>query len=560
MEEGRTIRTCRLSRLVALVALLGAPAGAAQASLSGRPLLSTYAQARAAETLGAERHAVERYGVALAADPDNKVLAARALSQALSAGDFPLALRAARNLERVGSLAPDARFLLLVDAVRSRNWAEARKIADAVAADDVFSFMAPVFHAWIAQGSGKGDPLQALAKGTSDPLAIPFVSRHGPLLLMARGRDKDALDQLGKLTEADDSREWRIRLSAADRLARKRKTDQALALLSGEEAQFVAARRLVRAGKPLNSEIRTAPEGLAEFFLALSIDLREQGITSLALSFARLATFLSPDDAEARLITGELLAAAERESAVAVLRTVPREGPFGEIAIDSQIRILAQAGDHESALTQAEAATRASDSGAADWARLGDLYSHFERHSEAADAYGKALEAARSGRSRQPEWILWLLRGGALEQADRWTEAKAALEAAYALAPEQPLVLNYLGYAQIERRENIAAAEKLIRQASSLEPNSPQITDSLGWARYLLGDVDQAVELLERAVQGDPNDAAISEHLGDAYYSAGRHFEARYAWNAALVSAEGPDAERLRAKIDSGLKPELASP
>lgn len=540
--------------------LLAGTAGAAQANLSGRPLLSTYAQARAAETLGAEGRAVERYGAALAADPDNMMLAARALSQAISAGDFPLAVKAARNLERNGSVAPDARFLLLVDSVRSKNWAEARKIADAVADDEVFSFMAPVFQAWVAHGSGKGNPLQALAKGASDPLAIPFVSQHGPLLLMAGGRDKEAVEQLAKLTEAGDSREWRLRLSAADKLARKRKTDQALALLSGEEEQFVAARRLVRAGKPLHSEIRTAPEGLAEFFLALSIDLRQQGITSLALSFARLATFLAPDDAEARLVTGELLAAAERNSAVAVLRTVPPDSPFGEIAVDSQIRLLAQAGDHESALAQAEAATRAGDAGASDWARLGDLYSHFERHSEAADAYGEALEAARAGRSQQPEWILWLLRGGALEQADRWSEAKAALEAAYALAPEQPLVLNYLGYAQIERRENIAAAEKLIRQASTLEPNSPQITDSLGWARYLLGDVEQAVELLERAVQGDPNDAAISEHLGDAYYTAGRHFEARYAWRAALVSAEGADAERLRSKIDSGLKPELASP
>jgi Flp pilus assembly protein TadD len=213
-------------------------------------------------------------------------------------------------------------------------------------------------------------------------------------------------------------------------------------------------------------------------------------------------------------------------------------------------------------LKQAQTAAQASGSTAADWTRLGALFADIGRHSDAAEAYGQALKAARSGAGggREPEWLLWLLHGGALEQADRWNEAKAALEEAYALAPEQPLVLNYLGYAQIERRENIAAASGLITKASNLQPNSPQITDSLGWARYLLGDVNGAVELLERAVQGDPNDPAISEHLGDAYYSAGRHFEARYAWQAALISAEEVDAKRIRAKIDSGLKPELASP
>lgn len=532
----------------------------AQANLSGQPLLETYAQARAAETLGAPHYAVERYGVALAADPDNHLLAARALSQAITAGDLALALKAARSLERGNALAPDARFLLLVESIRSRDWDRASRLADGVAKDEIFSFMTPMFRAWIAQGSGKGDPLELLDAGESDALAVPFVSQHRPLLLMAAGRDKEALELIGKLAGTEDSREWRIRLSAADRLVRKRKRSQALALLAGDEEQFVAARRLIEAGKPLNSEIRTAPQGVAEFFLALAMDLRQQGITSLALSFARLATFLSPADAEARLVTGELLAAEQQGTAIALLRTVPTDSPFGEIALDARVRLLAQAGDHESALQQAESALADRQARASDWTRIGDLYSQLDRHSDAAEAYGKALQAARSSASRQPEWILWLLQGGALEQADRWPEAKAALEAAYKLAPDQPLVLNYLGYAQIERRENIEAAEKLIRRASQLEPNSPQITDSLGWARYLLGDVQQAVELLERAVQGDPNDAAISEHLGDAYYSAGRHFEARYAWRAALVSAEGDDAERLRAKIEVGLKPELASP
>ena len=94
------------------------------------------------------------------------------------------------------------------------------------------------------------------------------------------------------------------------------------------------------------------------------------------------------------------------------------------------------------------------------------------------------------------------------------------------------MVLNFLGYSQLERRENLAEAEKMIREANRLQPGDAAITDSLGWAHYVRGDVPRAIELLEQAARGQPADAAIAEHLGDAYYSAGRRFEARYAWRA----------------------------
>ena len=121
-------------------------------------------------------------------------------------------------------------------------------------------------------------------------------------------------------------------------------------------------------------------------------------------------------------------------------------------------------------------------------------------------------------------------------------------------------MLNYLGYAQLERRENVAEATRLIAEASKLQPEDPAITDSLGWAHYVGGDLARAIPLLERAVEGEPADAAINEHLGDAYYAAGRRFEARYAWSAALTYAEGEAAARLRAKLQAGLTPELAAP
>ena len=148
---------------------------------------------------------------------------------------------------------------------------------------------------------------------------------------------------------------------------------------------------------------------------------------------------------------------------------------------------------------------------------------------------------------------------GPSKLAGDWPGAHRALQEAVRLAPEEPLALNYLGYAQIVHGEPVAPAQALLEKASALRPNDAAITDSLGWAYYMSGAYDRAVPLLQRAAQAEPGDVEINEHLGDAYYAAGRHIEARFAWRAASVYAEGDAARRITAKMDRGLTPELAA-
>nr|WP_302477359.1 tetratricopeptide repeat protein [Sphingomonas sp. ID1715] len=231
------------------------------------------------------------------------------------------------------------------------------------------------------------------------------------------------------------------------------------------------------------------------------------------------------------------------------------------MAVDTRVAILTELDRRDEALALAKGKSESAAATLADLVRTGDLLVALDRHAEAARMYDRAIALAE----RTPEmadrlWSLWMLKGGAHERAGDWAAAKPALEKAVALSPLQPVALNYLGYAQLERRENVKSAMALIERASQLKPDDPAITDSLGWAHYLIGDVSRAIPALERAVQAQPSDPTINEHLGDAYWAAGRKYEARYAWRAAALFADTADVEaRVRAKLDQGLTPALAA-
>jgi Flp pilus assembly protein TadD len=188
------------------------------------------------------------------------------------------------------------------------------------------------------------------------------------------------------------------------------------------------------------------------------------------------------------------------------------------------------------------------------------VLANMKRYDEAAAAYGRALELIGPNARAEDRWPLLLLQASALEEANRWPEARQLLTQALALAPNEPLLLNFLGYARLERGEDLDAAEAMIRKASTLAPDDASITDSLGWAVFKRGRTKEAIEILSRAAKGDPTQAEIHEHLGDALYKAGNKFEARYAWSAALVTAENDVATRLKAKIEAGLTPANAAP
>lgn len=519
--------------------------------------LADYVRARAADAAGVGAIATAGYSAALDAAPQDEVLALRAFRHGLSGGDRALAVRAARILDLRGLLPADGRLLLLGEAVSVGDWRLASALVDRIDTDGAFNFASPVLRAWIALGAG-GDPIAALDGATkAGAVGAVYIAEHRALLIAAQGGVDEPIAMVRAMAAGAQGQTVRLRTAIAAKLAKSERR-KALDLLVGDDPVTTAARELVRRRKTLPGAVDTPALGISELLVRIAADIARERETPLALGFARMATFLAPTNATAWLVTSELLASADRpEAALAALARVSPTDPFIEAAKSGRMQLLMQTGDDAGALALADAATKRRAATATDWSRVGGIRAGLERYAEAAEAYDRALKLAPEGGDQR--WTLQLMKGSALEQAGDWPAAKAAFEAAVKLAPDQPAVLNHVGYSKLERREDLDEAEALIKRASALRPDDPAITDSLGWTYFLRGNLRQAVPTLERAAAAQPGDTTINEHLGDAYWAVGRRYEARYAWNAAKIYAEGEDATRLAAKLEQGFTQALAA-
>lgn len=537
-----------------------APAGAVRSDDISS--FTRYVRARAADAAGKPELAASQYAAALEDNPGNMSLAARTYRQATVAGDKLIALKSARLLDQAGALSPDGRLLILVDQIGKRDWAGGRATVAKIEQEQVFAFLTPILRAWIDLGAGNGDPLAELDKLGNSALSTAYGSEHRALILLAQGKPNEAATIVKAKVTGNDIRDVRPRLLIAQALAAEGKKDAALALLTSGDPASLTLRGWVQGGRRLSAPAIDPAFGLSQLLFAVAVDLNRERVSPLSVALARFGQMAAPDNAEALLGLAQVLAmGGQNGAALSVLSQVPADDLLAEAARDSRIRILVTRGDKDAALAEAKAATLQPGAGVEDWTLLGDITSSLNRPLEAADAYGKAIALIGNDATKDSRlWTLWLLRGSALEQADAWPTARAALERALALAPDEAVVLNHLGYSQLERRENIVAAKAMIERASKLRPDDAAITDSLGWAHYLQGDVGAAIPKLEAAAEGDPGGSEINEHLGDAYWTAGRRIEARYAWQAAKVTADDMASKRLSQKIAGGLDASDAAP
>lgn len=499
--------------------------------------LAAYVRARAADADGRSAVATAAYAEALAQAPDNAVIAARSYREALAAGDMALALRSARALEAAGVASRDTAVLALADAVRRKDWGAARAATDRLASGPI-SFIGAAAVLWLDLEAGAGKaPLPPKERSA---LTRRFVAETQALVLVAAGKPGQGIEAAGPLLGEGSSSAFR----------------RALAALVAGQGDAAGARRLL-ANDPSglaalgDGAKGDAAFGVAQLLARIAADIADSDASPLAIVLARAALLMQPQADATRIVLAQALLKGDRSAlAIAELGRISGDSPYAGAARSLEVSALARSGDEARAIEVARALAEAKGADAAAAQRLADLLEGAGRHLDAARAYALAIDRAgpRAG------WALYLQRGAALDQAKRWPEARAMLRQALALAPDEPVVLNYLGYGSIERGENVAAARAMIERAARLRPEDSSIADSLGWAYFQGGDTAKALPLLERAARAQPAEVTIQEHLGDAYWKMGRRYEARYAWRAAAVAAQGEDAARLAGKIALGAR------
>ena len=274
----------------------------------------------------------------------------------------------------------------------------------------------------------------------------------------------------------------------------------------------------------------------------------------LAIIYARLAQAIRPDLTEAALVASEALA---REGQFALANeALAGIGPDSPWYVTAQIRLAAnqrEAGDADGAIATLQALAKDRPDQLEVQAALGDNLRMSERFAEAAEAYGAAI--ALLGAPQPAQWGLYYSRAISYERSGQWPQAEADFREALKLAPDQPMVQNYLGYSLVEQQRDLDEALGLIQAAVSEEPDNGFITDSLGWVLYRLGRYDEAVSPMLRAVELEPVDPVINDHLGDVLWKVGRKREATFQWKRALSfgPAEDLDMDRVRRKLDVGL-------
>ena len=521
----------------------------------------TYVEARAAAMNGDHGRSAALFAAMAEAQPSDSDLAKKGLGEALGAGQIDLALRLARTIP-TAKLPTDARLLLVADEVRRRRLDRALPWLSAAADNGDLSFLSPLITAW--DFAERGDLNRALTTVDQIPagsLIAPLRDEEKSLILLKFRRTADAEPYARRAIGSAGSRETRLRLALADGFLAAGDRARAQIMIEGIDAGAADARQRILSGRPSGQAIDNSAKALSEVLTAFATDLARLQRTAPPIGLVQVARYANPDNSSATVLLALLLDTQGRsEEALGLLRAIPPSDAMISEARDGQARILSEDKRYNDAYAVAAAAAAAPNASASDFSRLGDVYQAMKRYNEAADAYGRAIALSEAQGRKSDLWTMLLLQASALQEANRWPETKQALEKGLALAPDQPLLLNFLGYAKLEKGEDVESAEAMIRKASALAPDDASIIDSLGWAQFKRGKTADAITTLQKAAEKDPDQAEIQEHLGDALYTSGRRYEARFAWNAALVTAEDEIVGRVKAKLASGLTTANAAP
>jgi len=529
---------------------------------SGRDLLGltvsgSYLAARHASVDRDATAASAFYRAALHADPKNGELLDRAFIASLADGDIDEAVKLADRLLAVDKNNRVARLVAGVRSLKQKRYGAAQQNINQSVRGPITDLVATLLSAWASYGAGNTQTAIATIDKLTGPEWYPiFKDLHAGMILELANKQKEAGARFERVYKLDDSA-LRVSDAYARWLSRNKSPEAAAAIYENFDKKLarhplvVEGIRETKAGKKLSPLAENPQQGAAEALYGIGASLTRRGGEDLALVYLQLALYLNPNHSLALLSLADLYESVKKPAmAIKIYERVPANSPLKR---NAQIQLATDL----DAVDRTDEGLKILDGVVADDPKdieaimaLGNIQRARKKFADCSETYSKGIEASAD----KPNWVLYYFRGICGERSKQWAKAEVDLKKALEMQPEQPHVLNYLGYSWIDQGINLDDAMKMIRRAVEQRPDDGYIVDSLGWAYFRIADYDNAVKNLERAIDLKPEDPTINDHLGDAYWRVGRTLEAKFQWaHARDLKPEAEELPKIEAKLRDGL-------
>ncbi len=493
-------------------------------------------------------------------NPDDARILRRAFTLTLGAGKTKRASELAKRYLDGGGTLTSASLLVAAQDLKSGEYDAALARIEALPNSGLGRFAKPLGRSWLFAAKKDYDgALTALGELEKEKGFEAMAGLHSGLIEEQAGRPEAAEKRYRKLAENPKEAASRVVRVLASLLQRSGKADEARKVIEAklehtpESMILLEDLQVLKDGKKLPQLVSTPVQGFAEGLFNIASALPRDRAENIVLLYGRVALDLDPKFSLSSLLVGDVLVSRERfNEAIKVYREVPKDTAYGWSA---QLRIadaLYELEKLDEATAHLEDMAKQRPNRMDMLLKLGNYLRYKEKFTEAVKAYDRAFERLKNPGRRH--WTLYYSRGIALERSKQWDRAEKDFLKALEFEPEQPYVLNYLGYSWVEQGKNIDQARDMIQRAVQQRQNDGYIVDSMGWVLYRLGNYKDAVTQLERAVQLRPQDPVINDHLGDAYWRVGRRHEARFQWRRALsFKPTDENKEKIEGKLKEGL-------
>jgi tetratricopeptide (TPR) repeat protein len=533
--------------------------------MKGLTTSGSYLAARHASVERDANSAAAFYRSALRTDPKNNELLDRAFISSLADGDIDEAVKLADRILTLDKSNRVARLVVGVRDLKLKKYSTAQTNINQSIRGPITDLVATLLSGWASYGAGDAKTAVTNIDKLTGPEWYPiFKDLHAGMILELSGKEKDAGTRFERAYKLDDSM-----LRVSDEYARWLSRNKDAAAATGVYEAFdkklprhplvLEGLREAKAGKKLSPLIDSAQAGAAEALYGIGATLTRRGGEDLALVYLQLALYLQPNHPLALLSLADLYESVKKPAmAIKVYERMPANSPLKRNAQIQLATNLDAADRSDEAIKILKEVTTEDPKDVEAIMALGNVERGRKKFGDCSTTYSRAIDVTPASGDKNT-WVTYYYRGICEERSKQWSKAEADMRKALELQPEQPHVLNYLGYSWIDQGINLDEGMKMIKRAVDQRPDDGYIVDSLGWAYYRIGNYEDAVKNLERAIDLKPEDPTINDHLGDAYWRIGRTLEAKFQWaHARDLKPEPEELPKIEAKIENGL-PEDAS-